>query len=224
MPNSKHLVKCPFFEYEKTNFIKCEDVKRTFRWIKQKDNYMYRFCDESWMKCEYALRLHHAYEEGRDMEEVKIESMKSELRKLERRLKASEERNKAKDNEIKKLKKERKYLQTYREKFIAMRAKEDKIAKEIAAMTSMYEARFAYLMAEYADGVLDETDMHEWSKDKEFAIIPDKMEEDKVVQWRTIVRLKDDQDDNTTESEDKEEQSADHSEPEDRETDDSPKH
>lgn len=224
MPNSKHLVKCPFFEYEKEKFIKCEDVKRTFRWNKQKDNYMWKFCDANWMKCKYALILHHAYEEGRDMEEVKIESLKSENRKLERRLKASEARNTAKDEEIKKLRKKCQHLQTYREKFLAMRAKEDKIAEEINALTSMYEARFAYLMSEFAEGVLNEKDMDSWSKEKEFAIIADEVEDDKVVQWRAIVRFKDDQDDNTTESEDKEEQSADHSEQEDRETDDSAKH
>jgi hypothetical protein len=88
----------------------------------------------------------------------------------------------------------------------------------------MYEARFAYLMSEFADGILDEKAMNEWSQDKEFAIIADEVEDDKVVKWRAIVRLQDDQDDDTVESEDEEEQSADHNEPEDRQTDDRPEH
>ena len=222
MTNSKHLVKCPFYEYEKVNFVKCEDVKRIFKSVKQKDDYMYKFCDVNWMKCEHALRLHHAYEEGRDMEEVKIESLKSENRKLERRLKQAEARNDAKDEEIRKLRNRCKGYEQYRDKYLKLEAHEKKVYEEVTAMTAMYEARFAYLMAEFADGILDEKAMDEWSKDKEFAIIADEVEDEKVVKWRAIVRLQDDQDDDTTESEDEEEQSADHNEPEDRQTDDRP--
>lgn len=195
MTNSKHLVKCPFYEYEKVNFVKCEDVKRIFKSVKQKDDYMYKFCDANWMKCEHALRLHHAYEEGRDMEEVKIESLKSENRKLERRLKQAEARNDAKDEEIRKLRNRCKGYEQYRDKYLKLEAHEKKVCEEVTAITTMYEARFAYLMAEFADGILDEKAMDEWSKDKEFAIIADEVEDEKVVKWRAIVRLQDDQDD-----------------------------
>jgi len=231
MTNSKHLVKCPFYEYEKVNFVKCEDVKRIFKSVKEKDDYMYKFCDVNWMKCEHALRLHHAYEEGRDMEEVKIESLKSENRKLERRLKQAEARNEAKDEEIRKLRNRCKGYEQYRDKYLQLAAHEKKVYEEITAMTTMYEARFAYLMStrcDYCSGnedpILNEKEMEEWSKGKEFAIIADKVEDDKVVQWRAIVRLQDDQDDDTTESEDEEEQSEDSDEPEDRQTDDRPEH
>ena len=222
MTNSKHLVRCPFYEYEKENFVKCEDVKRTFKWIKQKDDYMYRFCDEDWQQCIFAQRMKQAYEEGIDMEEVKIESLKSENRKLERRLKQSEARNEAKDEDIKKLKKKCKYLEAYRDKYFQVEAREKKAAEEITALTAMYEARFAYLMAEYSGGILDEKEMDAWSKDKEFRIFADKVEDGKVVLWRVVVRFQDDKDGNTTESKDKEEQSEDHNEPEDRQTDDRP--
>lgn len=221
MTNSKHLVKCPYYEYEKENFIKCEDVKRSFKWIKQKDDYMYKFCDEDWQKCEYARRMDQAYEEGIDMEKVKAESLRSEYRKIERRLKQCEARNIAKDEEIKKLRKRCKYFESYRDRYIKAEADAMKTAKEIMALTAMYEARFAYLMAEFADGVLCEKDMDEWSKDREFAIIADEVEDGKVSKWRVLTRFKDDQDDDTTESEDEKEQSEDSDEPEDRTTDDS---
>ena len=198
MTNSKHLATCPFYEYEKENFVKCEDVKRIFRNVKKKDDYMRQFCDADWRLCEHAARMQKAYEEGRNMSEVKIKSLISENRKLEKRLKQAEARIRDKDNELKKLQKTSRYYEVhyhmYMDKCVEAQKREKDIAEEVTAMTAMYEARFAYLMAEFAGGILNEKDMEEWSEGKEFAITADKVEDDRVVQWKAIVRLKEDDD------------------------------
>lgn len=186
--NSKHLVICPYYEYERDCFILCEGVRKHFRWPKQMDDYMYRICDtDQWLSCEYARELSKAYEEGEHkVAETKINALKAEVRKLEKQLKKSEERNVLKDDELRRYRKRIQILEKMR---MDNRDKEAKIHGELEAIGRLYESRLAYLMAVYSGGILDEAEMDAWCKDKEYAIKSETVGEDnKVRRWKVEVR------------------------------------
>lgn len=191
MPNSKHVPKCPYYEYEKKVFIKCEDCKRMFRWPAQKERWMNMYCDSDWHSCMYAKDITRVYEENKDMDEQKYKALKSEFRKLELRLGKAEKRNEEKDAEIKELKRVKNLaIDRCRQRDTQLKELNESNAAlqgEIAWAHDFYQARLAYLMCKHEDGVLKEAEVEEWHKGKEFAITGEKTEDGDMlwkVEWR----------------------------------------
>lgn len=183
MPNSKHVPVCPYYEYEKKGFIKCEDCKKMFRYDSQKEKWMYMYCDSNWESCMYAKDLTKVYEENKDMDEQKYKALKSEFRKLELRLRRAEKRNEEKDAEIKDLKRIKNLaINRCRERDNQIKQVSEMnsaLEGEIAWAHDFYQARLAYYMCTYENGVLKESDVEKWHEGKEF-IIRGEQNEDEV--------------------------------------------
>ena len=198
MPNNGRITLCPYYRDEKNLSISCEDVFRRFRWKAQKSKWMDTYCDDNWQGCPHAKELNLMYERReRQMSEDnkrivelehEVQQLKKELRKTASMLGRSEKREKAKEEDIKKLRNKNRYLEDkymeYAGKVRQAEAHEKRLYEQVAGITGMYEARFAYLMCEHGDGTLSEKDFENWNKNKEYAIQYD--EKERI--YRTVVR------------------------------------
>lgn len=181
MPNNGRITKCPFYRDEKNLSISCEDIVRTFRWPAQKKRHMDSFCDDKWQECPVAQRLNELYKEDGVNRVHRLshdnEELKKELRKVKSMLGKCQKREAKKDEEIRALRKEcGKIEQHYfaeREKNKNAKEAEERMISELSDIGKLYEARFAYLMAVYADGTMSETDFKRWADENEYAITAD---------------------------------------------------
>lgn len=201
MPNNGRITLCPYYRDEKNLSISCEDVFRRFRWKKQKTRWMDTYCDDQWTECPYAQQLDQMYDkkEGQiTVEKKRIvelehenQELKKELRKTASMLGRSEKREKAKEADIKELRKKNRYLEEkymeYAGKVRQYEAKEDRVMESLSMITSVYEARFAYLLTVFGDGTFNEHDFDQWCRGKEFAIVRDEKDPEARL-FRAIVR------------------------------------
>ena len=199
MPNNGRITLCPYYRNESGLTISCEDVIRRFRWPGQKKKHMDTYCDKSWRLCPFAAELNRLYEQGdeRDMKEHMIAELNKELKSRTAKLNRAVKREEAKNKIIKDLRRKSKAwedrYQELKAKTIRQEKTERKVFDQIQSITQMYEARFAYLMSVFNDGVLDERDVEEWAKDnKSFAIIADEKGDDGcVVKWKVVIKNED---------------------------------
>lgn len=63
------------------------------------------------------------------------------------------------------------YYQKWKELSDEKQEYEAKIHDQVMAIASAYEARLAYMMDMFSDGTLNESDVKDWLKDKEFALV-----------------------------------------------------
>ena len=84
MPNTSHLVQCPYFIHEKNRSITCEDTARTYKDEDEKEAWMGCYCDKRWRECRYARDLdimYHRIEEGADETEEKLRHLRHATKK-----------------------------------------------------------------------------------------------------------------------------------------------
>jgi predicted RNase H-like nuclease (RuvC/YqgF family) len=200
MPNNGRYTLCPFYRDEKNLSISCEDTFRRFRWKAQKKRWLDGYCDKDWKSCPYAQELEKLYE-GEDMSETKklaheLKAKDRELRKTAAMLGKSEKREQSKDEQIRQLRRERNALEKLyikaRQKQIETEKKLDRLRQEFSGLSEIYEVRFAYLMAEFAGGVLKESEVAKWIAENEFALTADEFagdgERKTVETWKVTVR------------------------------------
>ena len=179
MPNNGRITLCPYYRNERALTVTCEDCVRRFRYAATKKRWMDEYCDKDWQQCPYAAELDRVYEEGGNMAEHEVKSLKTELRKTVNRLERLIRSDNAKADDIKKLRKKNKILEDRNNDLIkrdiagrkAMAAQEEKFFSELQGLSQIYESRLAYLMSEYAGGSFVEADAEKWAEGKEYAIV-----------------------------------------------------
>lgn len=193
---------CPFFEHgERKARITCEDTYRWFDSDEEKWSWMNMYCDNEWTKCPYAIELNEAYErlekgDEKALENHEIEALKKELKgmatklgtaekKLERAQKRVDELaaiNKSfisKNEDLEKQKRE--YYEKYRKAEMQLKEYERKIDAQLKGIVMTYEQRMAYLIDTYCpNGKLRERDVEEWAKDRSFAIVFSRIEDEEL--------------------------------------------
>ena len=205
MPNTGRITKCPYYRDEKNLSISCEDTFRRFRWPAQKNNWMDKYCDDNWQACEYAKELEGLYDEmgGNEMSnkilelEQKNAALKKELRKVSSMLGKATKREERKDDRIRELMTQNRALEKVllreKAKNQELELKRVKLAKDIEALSDIYEGRIAYLMANFTDGTLNEVDLERWASSYEYVLIPEATEKNSegkevVTLWRVMTR------------------------------------
>ena len=176
---------CPYYIDENNKAISCEDVCRTYDSMKQKWAWMDMYCDSwDWMKCPYAMdraEAYHNYEKGdiKALDEQKEKAMKVEIKSLTSKLGRV---NKKYERLEKKLTEKEELVKSYQRKNEelykkwrdidnTLKAYEKNIASQIQQLADAYESRLAYMMDMFSDGTLNESDVKDWLKDKQFAIV-----------------------------------------------------
>lgn len=176
--NSGRYTRCPYYRWEYEARITCEDTYRHFECKAQKNAWMDMYCDSwDWMKCPYAADLTEAYEryekgDEKALEKHENEALRKEIKSIAMKLGHAERKirkltAKAEDLEKQKML----YFEKYRKALEQLEEYEKKIAGQVQVIVDAYEARLAYMMAMFSDGTLNESDVKDWIKDKEFAIV-----------------------------------------------------
>lgn len=176
--NSGRYTRCPYYRWEYEARITCEDTYRHFECKAQKNAWMDMYCDSwDWMKCPYAADLTEAYEryekgDEKALEKHENEALRKEIKSIAMKLGHAERKirkltAKAEDLEKQKML----YFEKYRKALEQLDEYEKKIAGQVQVIVDAYEARLAYMMAMFSDGTLNESDVKDWIKDKEFAIV-----------------------------------------------------
>lgn len=200
MPNYGHTAICPFYMGEKPKTISCEDAFRRFKDEKRRDAWTNMYCYEwDWMKCPYAADLTEAYEryeKGDDMalENHENEALRKELKSVSTRLGRIEKRCERQQKKIDELRAVNQSLTTQninlhkQNKDVYKRWREldhdtDEFQKtvwdQVQKISRMYEQRICYLIEEYVpDKKFTEGDVAAWAKDKAFALVYEKSEDD----------------------------------------------
>lgn len=200
MPNNGRITLCPFYRDEKNKSISCEDTFRTFRWLSQKKEWMDTYCDKEWEKCPYAISLNEMYqriEEGDVMAEEahNVEALRTELKKMASKLGRAEKRLEPKLQEIESLKSKKKmwedkYFEEHKKLAQAERRIKDlegNAMDELVNMARIYEDRMCYMIDMFVPlQKLSESEMKEWAKDKEIALIHEDNEGDVI--WKVVKR------------------------------------
>lgn len=205
MPNTGRITVCPYYRDEKNLSISCEDTFRRFRWPAQKNDWMDKYCDKDWKACEYAQELEKLYDEmgGDDLSNKMLElehnlrSKDKELRKTVSMLGKATKREERKDDRIRELMTQNRALEKVllreKAKNQELELKRVKAAKDIEALSDIYEGRIAYLMANFTDGTLNEVDLEKWARSFEYVLIPEATEKNAdgkevVTLWRVMTR------------------------------------
>lgn len=187
MPNNGRITECPFYVNERNSYITCEDTKRRFRYRKQKEDYMDKYCDTNWQQCPYAILILHAYEQEEEMlrgakRDQKMKALEAENKKVNIMLSKAEARDNEKATQIRALQKKVRHLEhnymLYRDKYEQMRDVEEKAMEQINEAMQLCEARVAFLLSKRRDHRIDEAEFKEWHKKHEFAIVPEIEEHD----------------------------------------------
>ena len=199
MPNNGRITVCPFYLSERNKTISCEDTPHRFRYRKQKKDWMGRYCDHDWAACPYAKDLNDMYDklfkEG-DTEvetEHKIDALEKEIRKLSQMLTKAEKRLEAKDEEIKAIRKKK---QSFEQKAVELNSKYmelkkgyDYLERKLLNTSSMYKARFCYLIHVAGDGTFNEAEFWQWAKNKEYRLVGmDPDEKGRPTWWKAEVK------------------------------------
>ena len=202
MPNDKHLPLCPYYKRHMSRSITCEDVCRTFSDSDKKELWLRTYCDTpAWEKCEYAQSLTKAYErlfkgDDKAIMEHEYESLKREIKKLSTLLGKSEKRVERQQKKIDELravnqsftkvnqnleKQKADFYTKWRSAESKARAQDDVIWNEIRGLASIYEQRMAYLIDTYCPNKkLRERDVEDWAKDRAYAIVATKIEDEEA--------------------------------------------
>ena len=183
MSNNGRITLCPFYRDEKNLSISCEDIFRRFRWRAQKEKWLDKYCDADWQNCPYAQKLNELYDEIEGESEMnsklkKLEHENEELRKELRKgaslLGKSQKREQEKDDLVRKLRREKgvaeKLYLKERDKNREYETKEKRFTNEINFISKEYEARFAYLMAEYRIPIMREREFRKWAAENEYRL------------------------------------------------------
>lgn len=193
---------CPFFEHgERKARITCEDTYRWFDSDEEKWSWMDRYCDNEWTKCPYAIELNEAYErlEKGDvmaLENHKIEALEKELKSMTTKLGTAEKKLERAQKRVDELtainksfisknedleKQKRSYYEKYRKADTQLKEYERKIDVQLKGIVMTYEQRMAYLIDTYCpNGKLRERDVEEWAKDRSFAIVFSRIEDEEL--------------------------------------------
>ena len=194
MPNNGRITECPFYVNERNSYITCEDMKRRFRYRKQKEDHMDKYCDKDWRDCPYAKVLLRGYEREEDMVfrvGHKMRALEVENKKVNMMLSKAEARDKEKAGQIRALQKKNRHLEhvymLYKDKYEQLRDAEENAMAQINEAMQLCEARVAYLLSRKRDHRLDEADFKAWHEKHEFAIVPELEEKDdsmSVLGWK----------------------------------------
>lgn len=176
--NSGRYTRCPYYRWEYEARITCEDTYRHFECKAQKNAWMDMYCDSwDWMKCPYAADLTEAYEryekgDEKALEKHENEALRKEIKSIAMKLGHAERKIRKLTAKAEDLEKQKMiYFEKYRKALEQLDEYEKKIAGQVQVIVDAYEARLAYMMAMFSDGTLNESDVEDWIKDKEFAIV-----------------------------------------------------
>lgn len=176
--NSGRYTRCPYYRWEYEARITCEDTYRHFECKAQKNAWMDMYCDSwDWMKCPYAADLTEAYEryekgDEKALENHENEALRKEIKSIAMKLGHAERKIRKLTAKAEDLEKQKMiYFERYRKALEQLDEYEKKIAGQVQVIVDAYEARLAYMMAMFSDGTLNESDVEDWIKDKEFAIV-----------------------------------------------------
>ena len=176
--NSGRYTRCPYYRWEYEARITCEDTYRHFECKAQKNAWMDMYCDSwDWMKCPYAADLTEAYEryekgDEKALEKHENEALRKEIKSIAMKLGHAERKIRKLTAKAEDLEKQKMiYFERYRKALEQLDEYEKKIAGQVQVLVDAYEARLAYMMAMFSDGTLNESDVKDWIKDKEFAIV-----------------------------------------------------
>lgn len=176
--NSGRYTRCPYYRWEYEARITCEDTYRHFECKAQKNAWMDMYCDSwDWMKCPYAADLTEAYEryekgDEKALENHENEALRKEIKSIAMKLGHAERKIRKLTAKTEDLEKQKMlYFERYRKALEQLDEYEKRIADQVQVIVDAYEARLAYMMAMFSDGTLNESDVKEWIKDKEFAIV-----------------------------------------------------
>lgn len=191
MPNTGRITICPFFKSEKGKSISCEDAVRRFRYGKNKEDWMNRYCDTySWEQCPHAIELVKG-EDG-DMNQVKTEALQKEVKKLSSMLTKCEKRADAKDATIKELRRKNRALEhmvlSLKQQIEKIQIDNEKFDKQLAGVVDIYEARICYLMDTFSGRKLIEEDVRKWSEGKQFAIVAERDKKGNFTHWNALIQ------------------------------------
>lgn len=183
---------CPYYIDENNKTISCEDVCRSYDSMDEKWAWMDMYCDSwDWMKCPYAIDRSEAYrraEEGDEMaiEHQEVKAQKKEIESLLRKLGRANKKIERMQKKIDELRtvnqsfvnvnqsltdKNSDLYKKWREMSDTMEAYERNVAGQVQVLIDSYESRLAYMMDMFSDGTLNESDVQDWVKDKEWAIV-----------------------------------------------------
>lgn len=193
MPNNGRITLCPYYKNERALTVSCEDCVRRFRYPAHKKQWMDTYCDKDWKSCPYAIDLEKTYQEGGDLVEHELSAVKKELKKTVNMFERRKRSDEAKAEEIKKLRRKCKLLEQRNIDLVnkdrRAREMEKKAFDQIQSITQMYEGRFAYMIAEWGGGTLNEADVEAWAKGKSFAIVADeKGSNGETRVWKVLVK------------------------------------
>ena len=202
---------CPYFNHDRRNArITCEDTYRRFDSDAEKWAWMDMYCDNEWTKCPYAMELTEAYErlekgDVKALENHEIAALKKELKSVATKLGTVEkklERSKKRIDELTAInqsfvnknddleKGKKKYFTKWREADRQLQAYEKKIDDQVKRIVEVYEQRMCYLIDTFAPGkMVCEQDIKEWAGEKEFALVADYSEDEKVY-WKVVFNEK----------------------------------
>lgn len=197
---------CPYFDGERKSRITCEDTYRWFDSPEEKCAWMDSYCDKDWMKCPYAIDLNEAYEryeEGDEkaLENHEIEALKKEMRGMTTKLGTTEKKLERAQKRVDELtainnsfvgknqdleKQKRKYFEKWKDADTQLKEYERKIDDQIKKIVSVYEQRICFLIEQHVpDKRFYENDASAWAKDKAFALVYAKDEND-IPCWKVV--------------------------------------
>ena len=215
---------CPFFEHgERKSRITCEDTYRWFDSDEEKESWMDTYCDNEWTECPYAIDLNEAYdrlEKGDEMalENHKIDALEKELKGMATKLGTAEKRIERQQKKIDDLravnqsyinvndnleKQKRSYFEKWKKSDKQLKDYERKIDVQLKGIVMTYEQRMAYLIDTYCpNGKLRERDVEEWAKDRSFAIVFSRIEDEELgiegePAWKVVFKEDAETDDGT---------------------------
>ena len=160
---------------------------------------MTKYCDEAWQECKYAIAITQAYDklekgDKQALEKQKIKALESEIRSNLIKIGRAETKIREQKEQINNLIGSNKKLMDARrtEHERRMRAEKDlayaqgKVADDIKKIAQLYEDRIAYLMDTFADGTFREADAEAWAKGKQFAVVHEVKQKDRV--WKVVIK------------------------------------
>ena len=207
MPTPNGITLCPFFDREGRQSLSCEDTIRRFKDEPSKLEHKRIYCDADWKSCPHARALGAAYEREEQgdihaVTEFKLEARRHEIIKLLQTSTRLERKVAARDAEIAKLRGkchdlekevERKdginrTLQSVKRRLTKELSKlRGDVFAEVQAIAQFYESRLSYMMDTYSGGMLNETDVEAWAKDREFKIVSSK-DDDGRITWSLLFK------------------------------------
>lgn len=204
---------CPFYKSNKRKTIACEDCFHRFDEEEDLQEHMNRYCDQDWQECSYAKDLMDAYElvekgDENALEDYKRDAKDAELKSLSSKLGRAEKRIEARDQEIRDLRKKNRDLDqkcmemeglvrkvNARDEKMAEHLREtqkklhditEDLSEKIGKAMSLYKDRLCYMISEYAGGELPEEEVERWAEGKEFSIILETEDGNKI--WKVYVK------------------------------------